>query len=185
MRFLFNERRAAQAAAYLIKLNGKPINYMVLIKLLYFADRESLIHVGRPITGDRMFSMKNGPVLSAILDLINMGRRDHASIWFEYISEPTGYDVDLVRKDPDRDELSEYELRVLEDVFAAYGKMWKWDLVELTHKLPEWQDPGWSRVLIDPEDILGSAGKSDEEVKRIRQDAEEMLALNELECSSL
>ena len=187
IRFVFNERRAAQAAAHLIQLNGKPINYMVLIKLLYFADRKSLISTGRPITGDRMMSMKNGPVLSAILDLIHVGKR-RASAWFEYISEPTDYDVDLIKQEPDRNELSTYELKVLDEVFREYGNLPKWDLVDLTHDLPEWRDPASSVIAIDPRSILRTAGKSKEEISRISKEAAELLEISalldadELEC---
>ena len=70
MRFLFDERKAAQAAVYLIKKRSDQINYMKLNKLLYLADRKALFEAGQPITGDRMVSMPKGPVLSDILDLI-------------------------------------------------------------------------------------------------------------------
>ena len=106
MRLVFNERKTAQAAAHLLKLHGGTMSYMVLIKLLYFADKEALIHTGYSITGDQMLSMKNGPVLSAVLDLVHMGRPDEATAWFEYVSENQGYDVSLVRDTPEADELS-------------------------------------------------------------------------------
>ncbi|MGE0134681.1 MAG: hypothetical protein AB7L91_10365 [Dehalococcoidia bacterium] len=48
MQFVFDERRAAQAAAQLLELRGGRMPYMKLIKLLYWADRESLIETGTP-----------------------------------------------------------------------------------------------------------------------------------------
>jgi uncharacterized phage-associated protein len=63
----FNERKATQAAAYLLKRRGGKMSYMKLIKLLYFADRVALSRFGRPITTDRYVSMDRGPVLSHIL----------------------------------------------------------------------------------------------------------------------
>ncbi len=86
MRYLFEEKKAAQAAAYLLKLHGEPMKYFVLIKLLYLADRQSLIETGLPITGDKMVSMPHGPVLSQILDLIQAGKQDDSSPWFHYCS---------------------------------------------------------------------------------------------------
>ncbi|MFN7952153.1 MAG: Panacea domain-containing protein [bacterium] len=69
MRFTFNEKkRAAQAAAHVLQRHGGRFNYMHLIKELYLADRQSLIDRGVLITGDAMFAMRHGPVLSNILD---------------------------------------------------------------------------------------------------------------------
>ncbi len=185
MRFVFNERRAAQAAAHLLKRNGGEISYMVLIKLLYYADRKSLIRIGRPITGDSMFSMKNGPVLSTILDLIHMGKRDRPSVWFEYVSEPSNYTVSLIKQNPETDELSKYELNMLDEVFEEFGSVEKWDLVEMTHQLPEWHDPDRSSIAIEPETILASEGKDKSEIERVGREAVELLEISKLECSAL
>jgi uncharacterized phage-associated protein len=57
VRFPFDERKAAQAAAYLLKKHDGRLNFMKLIKLLYLADRKSLLENGKPITGDRMLAM--------------------------------------------------------------------------------------------------------------------------------
>ncbi len=53
----FNERKATQAAAYLLQMRGGTMSYMKLIKLLYLADRAALVRFGRPITTDRYVSM--------------------------------------------------------------------------------------------------------------------------------
>ena len=73
MRLPFNEAKAAQAAARLLKKRGGKMAYMKLIKLLYLVDREALRRWGRPVTTDRYVSMDHGPVLSSTLDLINHG----------------------------------------------------------------------------------------------------------------
>jgi uncharacterized phage-associated protein len=176
MRFAFNERKAAQAAAYLIKKHGGQLNYMKLIKLLYLADRMALLERGAPITGDRMVAMPKGPVLSAILDLITWGTRGaQRSVWSEYVSPPANYDVTLAGelKIEDFDELSAKERRILDDVFARYRRVDKWTLVDLTHELPEWRDPRGSSYPIDPTEILRAEGRSEEEIQRIASEAEE------------
>jgi len=66
----FNERKATEAAARLLKLRGGTMSYMKLIKLLYLADREALLRWGRPISTDRYVSMDRGPVLSHVLNLV-------------------------------------------------------------------------------------------------------------------
>ena len=181
MRFAFNERKTAQAAAHLIQRHGGRLNYLVLIKLLYLADRRCLLEAGQPITGDWMVSMPYGPVLSRVLNLINTGTPAKASEWYTYITEPTSYEVALARIDPDTDELSRFELRVLEEIDSAFGSLDKWELVELTHTLPEWVDPERSSLPIEPETILRAEGKSPEEIERIVHDAEEIRFLRALD----
>ena len=67
MNFRFNFERALQASAYLLRLDGKRMGYLRLLKLLYIADREWLAETGESITGDRAYAMKYGPVLSSDL----------------------------------------------------------------------------------------------------------------------
>ncbi|MFO0142462.1 MAG: Panacea domain-containing protein, partial [Aphanizomenon sp.] len=64
IQFRFHPEKAVEAAAILIKLHGKPIKYLGLLKMLYIADRIALERIEQPITGDHYVSMKYGPVLS-------------------------------------------------------------------------------------------------------------------------
>ena len=54
MKLVFNERKAAQAAAYLLRKHGTPMHAHHLMFMLYMADRQSLIENGYTITGDQM-----------------------------------------------------------------------------------------------------------------------------------
>jgi uncharacterized phage-associated protein len=177
LRFVFDERKAAEAAAHLLTAGGGSMPYIKLVKLLYLADRHTLIETGIPITRDWMVSMPKGPVLSRVLELINHGpreedRRNEYSPWFEYVSAPRGYDVEAVKSPPAEGALSDYEISVLHEVHEKYGRMGKWALVDLTHTLQEWTDPGGSSYPIRPEDILRASGKSDEEIKHLTGEAE-------------
>lgn len=173
MRFLFNERKAAEAAArFLSMAELQSMAFIKLIKLLYLADRKALIETGRTITGDRMVSMENGPVLSRVYDC-NKDEPEAGSAWREYISAPHGYDVSL-NKEPTFRALSPYELDTINDVFVGYGHLGKWDLVALMHDLPEWKDPDRSALPIDPRTILQEAGKSDAEIERIAEELESL-----------
>jgi len=174
MRFPFNEAKAAQAAAHILRRHGGRLNYMVLIKLLYWADRTALIQRGMPITGDKMVSMSHGPVLTAMMDLINMGADEDCHPWFEYISDPVNYDVRLVKADPEADELSRWEVRLLDEIDERLGHLNKWALRTLSHELPEWEDPHGSSFPIDPAAILRAEGRSSEEIERIVEEAEEL-----------
>lgn len=176
VRFRFNDRKTAQAAAYLLALAGGRSSYMKLIKLLYLADREMLLRHGIPITGDRMISMKHGPVLSQVLDFITEGNDAHApSAWFEYVSAPTHYDVTLAKPQPETDELSRFELGLLRQIHEKYAALDKWELVDLLHTvLPEWKDPGVSARPIEPEDILRAESRSEADIEEIKNAADEV-----------
>ena len=174
MKFVFDERKAAQAAAHLLQCHGDPMPYIKLIKLLYLADRRAFVETGHPVTGDRLVSMKNGPVLSTILDLIRQtGGRGH-SVWHEYVSDPDPrYAVTATcprELDGEDDELSEYERALLDAVFLEFGGTDEWDLVDYTHTLPEWTDPQGSSAAIDLKRILKSEGFTKKEVAAVESE---------------
>jgi uncharacterized phage-associated protein len=170
IRFVFNERKAAQAAAYVLKECGGRLEYIKLIKLLYLADRKVFAKLGRTITGDKLVSMEYGPVLSFVYELISSGPpRGRQSEWFQHVSPSEGYFVRLESNADDLDELSAFELSVLNAVIKNYGPMDKWDLIDnVMHKLPEWHDPGSSSSDIDPEEILKAEGWDDEAIKDVQ-----------------
>lgn len=143
------------------------MNHMKLVKLLYLADRTALIKWGRPITFDWYVSMSHGPVLSFTLDLINSQPDPGSeSYWHQFISERKGHEVSL-KGDIPNDQLSPAEEQALEEVLNEYGQMSQWELRDLTHKLPEWQDPKGSSHPITIRDILLAGGHSSEDVDEI------------------
>lgn len=176
IRFPFRELKAAQAAAHVLKLHDNEMYYLLLIKLLYLADRQALIERGLPITGDRLVSMDNGPVLSKVTDLLTMEPEPGADgeVWRKYVSEPSNYKVKGLRDDPAADELSEYEIAILEEIYAEYGSMDRFERSKWTHDLQEWTDPHGSSLPIDPADILRHAGKSSDEIAEIADEAEQL-----------
>jgi uncharacterized phage-associated protein len=173
MRFIFSEQKAAEAAAHLLRLAGGRMPYIKLLKLLYLADREALIATGFPITGDRMVSMDRGPVLSRIYDYIGHGRiGEGPNAWYEFVSPPEGWDVKLAKDPPAEGELSDYEIGVLRTVFDEYGHVDRWALIEMVHELPEWDDPQGSSLPINPETVLRAAGKTDQQIAALNEEAE-------------
>src|SRR5208282_1628926 len=103
----YNEKRATQAAAILLSMReSRSLNYMLLIKLLYLVDRESLLRWGSPLTGDDYYSMEFGPVLSKTHDLMTeMRPPEEDSFWARHVQR-SGYDVKLM-DDPGDEELSD------------------------------------------------------------------------------
>ena len=89
---------------------------MVLIKMLYLADRTALLMWGRPITGDEYFTMKLGPVLSQVHDLITeMQPPEENHPWTKAISKEN-WNVSL-QEDAGDDELSDAEEQLLDATF--------------------------------------------------------------------
>lgn len=175
MRFCFVEKKAAQAAAHLIQRHGGRLYYIHLIKLLYLADRESLLRTGCPITGDRMVSMNRGPVLSRVYSLISDDSEQTDGSWRTYISDPRDFQVSLAIASPDTDELSRFEVALLDEIDGQFGTWDRFKLCDWMHEnLPEWQDPRGGMLPIKPESILQAGGKSGDEISRAREDAEEL-----------
>ena len=176
----FNERRATEAAARLLKLRGGRMKYLKLIKLLYLLDREALLRWGRPVTTDRYVSMDNGPVVSKIYELI----RDEPapgteSVWRNHISTPVNFEVQLLAE-PETEELSPAEEALIEEIFATYGKMNRWKLVDLSHELPEWRNPEGSALPITYEDILRAGNKTEEEIQATGSELDSLAAAESL-----
>lgn len=176
----FNERRATEAAARFLKLRGGRMSYLKLSKLLYILDREALLRWGRPVTTDRYVSTDNGPVVSRVYDLI---REEPAPgtdpVWRRYISAPIGYDVALIAE-PETEELSQAEESLVEEIFSNYGKVSRWDLVKLSHELPEWQDPHGSAIAIQYRDILRAGNKTDSAIAAVESELEALAAAESL-----
>lgn len=136
------------------------MSYMKLIKLLYLIDRESLSRRGTTVSGDVFFSMKNGPVLSGVLDLINDDPEPSSlSYWASKISNPTSSrEVNLISP-PEMDSISEAEFEIANMIFEKFGHMSRWQIRDYTHTLPEWHSIDHGRVRIMEADILRALGK--------------------------
>jgi uncharacterized phage-associated protein len=160
----FNERKATEAAAHLLALRGGQMHYLKLLKLLYIADRAALSRWGIPISHDNYVSMDHGPILSQTYNLIRDGG---SRVWSEHISAPFGdYEIKLEKK-PVAQKLSQSEEKLLDEVFSQYGSANRWDLVDETHKFPEWRDPHGSSLPISVGDILRALGEPEEEVEAV------------------
>jgi uncharacterized phage-associated protein len=172
----FNESKTAQIAGVLLEMRAAPMHYMKLIKLMYLVDRAALIMWGRPLTYDNYVSMPHGPVLSATLDLINEGP-DGESPWHQQIERATDPYCVRLKARPQTTELSEAEKNLIAKIFERYGRMNRYDLRDLLHKvLPEWQDPKGSSLPITYRDILRAAGKSESEITQILSEIEKASA---------
>ncbi|HUU13757.1 MAG TPA: Panacea domain-containing protein [Terriglobia bacterium] len=171
MQLRFNQKKTTQAAARFLTLAGGRMNYMKLIKLLYLTDRGALLRWGRPVSGDRYYLMKLGPVLTEVHDLITeVPCPGEKAFWRDYISSPSDYEVQL-KDDPGNDELSRAEERLIDEIFAAYGHYAPFDLVEFLHKtLPEWKEIKSGRLPLEYREILQLGGIPPEAIEDIESE---------------
>lgn len=135
--FLFELSKSIQASAVALRKHGDRMDRMRLLKLLYIADRELLAETGRTLTGDNVYAMEKGPVLSAIYDLIKAQRAD-VKEW-QAVIQSVGSQVTLARS-VGYGDLTKAELLKVEEVCDRYRDMDTEDLSKLTHEFAEWID---------------------------------------------
>ena len=98
---------------------GVPIDEMKLHKLLYFAQREALIQLGRPLFNEPFFAWKYGPVLVAVRNYIK---------FYGAITPQVVYGVE-----------NEYQ-QIFDKIFSQYAGKNSWSLSRLSHGEYSWQN---------------------------------------------
>lgn len=183
--FLFNEKKLTQSAAFfLFKANGR-LPVLKLMKLLYLAERASFKKFHRPLIGDSLVSMKNGPVLSLTYNLMNGETRNYP-FWDEWISDRAEYEIGLrdpsiVRNEDDLLELSNNDIRLLKAVWDEFGHLNRWQLVDWTHEnCLEWRDPGLSSCPINYNNLFKALGLDQQLSHHIIEDMETEIRLNKM-----
>lgn len=158
----YDERKAAQAAAFLIEQTPqKRMSHLKLMKLLYLAEREALRRFGLPMFGDRPVSMPHGPVLSMTLNLMDGDVESQPDGWESWISDKENHEVALRRQAPREqlDALSDAEAQLLGDIWARFGAMGKWEVRDWTHRhCAEWRDPKGSSLPIAWHEVARAVG---------------------------
>jgi uncharacterized phage-associated protein len=173
--FRFNARKATEVASLLIQSEGGKMNVMKLVKMVYLLDRLSIARRGIPVVGGVYYSMRNGPVTSELLDVINAGRLADESdcSWEQFISTRTGHEVGLVDQAP-VEFVSESEIQLIAEIYKEHGQKDQWQIRDWCHQnCGEWTPLQAGREKIQVEDIAVNVGKSEAEVKRISEEATE------------
>jgi uncharacterized phage-associated protein len=114
---------------------------MYLLKLIFFADRYHIRHFGFVASGDKYFAMKNGPVASAIKDIMQ-GKMPSCANSTELcllnkVKQISEYEI-IIEAQKD-DELSESFKQALDFAVKTYGKYTQFQLSDISHDYPEWK----------------------------------------------
>lgn len=183
---LFDERRAAESAAYLLFRAGGRLPVVKLVTLMYLAERLSLQRYGEPLTGDKLVAMPHGPVLSMTYDHINGALTSMDGGCEFWVADREGHILAL--RDPSKIQspenallgLSDSDLEVLGDIWTEFGHWDRWSLVTYTHSdaCPEWEDPEGSSRPISYELLFQKLGYPAEEVDALVQRLNEQRIMN-------
>ncbi|MEY2804329.1 MAG: hypothetical protein RL657_1665 [Pseudomonadota bacterium] len=185
---LYDDKRSAQATAYMLYLAGGRLEILKLMKLLYLAERKFYELHGEPLTGDVPFSMKNGPVLSSIFDRLKKTENLNDT-WRTWIIGRSGHEIQLKSawSDPCKElgALSKADLEVMDMVWLEFGHCKAQELVHYTHDhCAEWSDPGTLSRKIQPEIFFRELGMSQTDAQRQIEHLRQTAQLNQTIQSS-
>ncbi len=138
-------KNSIQAIDYLATkytYNCTQVNKMAVLKLLFFAERYHLRKYGRMITDDTLYAMKHGPVVSGARNILYFDNIDTDNKYAQEILENINQ-YNFMSKNTlsyeDYDHLSETDKEALSFAIEKFGHLDEWDLVDETHKYPEWK----------------------------------------------
>jgi hypothetical protein len=171
-----NVEKLIQSCAYVLRKYDHHLNYTKLIKLLYLSDKEALRDSIQTISGDSYVSMKNGPVLTTLFDLIKGSAedKDAQSLWNARFCRD-GYDLVSLSDRIPNGELSRYEKEVIDKTDSRFHDKTYSEMIQYVHRsdvCPEWRDPGRGAVPIQFEDVLRSIGCANDEIDWIIEENE-------------
>ncbi len=164
MKFVFDERKAGQAAAWLLRQHGEPMDAAKLVTLLYLVDRRAFIESGYPLTGDEFVSAQEGPTLRTLRCLAFDDQTPADDEWKLYVKRVGPGQLTHTLAD-DFGALSERDYKRLGDVLEKHQAMSRDTMLDLSRRLPEWSAPKGDLEAIDPSIMLRTAGFSEDEIR--------------------
>lgn len=178
MNFPNNSRKATDAIARLIEKSGKDVDYLRIAKLIYLADRRSILARGVPIFGGKYFSMNKGPTIS---EFMNYTHSRNAPRWVEVISIRDGNALNIIGK-TNYNSLSEYEIKVLDSIVEEHFNQTTVELVKWCHEnCPEYEEVSvGARKPIEVEAMLKFGGKNQNQIAKVLAMAQEIQELDAL-----
>ena len=162
----FDEVKATEAAAIVIRESGGTIGPLRLLKLLYLVDRRAWQEWGRPISFDTYASLPAGPILNTTYNIIKDTAPGRGEFWRRFIERVDNRTLRL-REMPPIKRLSQAEASLLGATVTRYLRLDDSSLVRLTHKLPEYEDPGESSLPILLPTLLKALKFSEEEIREV------------------
>lgn len=154
--------------------------YLKLLKLLYFTERKGLLDYGYSITGDKLYSLPHGPILTSTCDLMTGTTKDLK--WSKWIRSVADFSLCLARPINNEDYtesfdlLNKIEIDIVDELYKKYKDLSRWEIRDLTHNpdvCPEWSDPHGSATKITLERLFTSNNRTEEEAQAVRAQIEQ------------
>lgn len=182
VRFEFNEDRVVASVVFLASRGLPGLTKYTICKLLVLADKLHLVRFGRPITGDEIYAIENGPIPSRTLNALT-------AFTVENFTDPTAQrlsefvDLDKSFRYPRfsareldfEENLSRSELAALTEVASKYGRMDFGELKAITHELPAYQKAWAARLETERRHLMRFEDFFDEDADAIVGAYEEMI----------
>ena len=151
----FDLEKAIQASRELLRLEGKPMGRLRLLKLLYAANRRCIRQTGFPMLMARAVAMDNGPLHSEVLDAIN-GQYHR---WGEFFRNEG--DLVCAIGEPGTERLSDFDADALRIEWESFGPYDDATIIVMLHSLPEYiaNYRAGTSTTIPLESILDAVGR--------------------------
>jgi uncharacterized phage-associated protein len=126
-----------------------------ICKLIFLADKYHLVRYGRPITGDRYCALPDGPIPSAVYNVLKdvssgTPTSEESAKALEVLAVDKRFQYPRITANGyDAEELSESELTTLKYVIGTYGNMNFFQLKAITHQMVAYKK-AWKKAA--PED---------------------------------
>jgi hypothetical protein len=165
---MFKEERTTHIAACLLQKAGGAMNHLMLMRLMYLADKIALVLARKTMTGDTAIYLGDMPALAATYDLMTNGKG--SKFWGKWISPISNDELALITQiEPSQiDMLSRFDFRVLDEVWAER---------DAPHEFPELESINGCNRQIPVASILLAAGEDSASIKRTLKRMEEENAL--------
>jgi len=170
---MIDTSKIIQALCFLLnEIPERRADKLKLVKLLFLADKCHLVRYGRTISGDDFWAMPFGVVGSVTKDVLGFDENDENNFpnpEYEYTKKMLKkvgryiYEANHACDANNIDQLSETDIEALRLIAKHYGKFSGRQLVEFTHRYPEWQQ---YKKLFDSK-----------EIKREKLNTEELLSV--------
>ena len=156
--FEFDPEKTVAAALYIVSKNLPELTMGKLFKLLFLADKDHLVRLGRPVTGDTYVAMKDGPVPSNLYDLFKEVRGGKPTTLAGRLLAENIRDGDSAYQYPrlvalgtiDPMQLSVSDIAALDRVLFRFGQLDFLRLRSLTHETPAWENARTDRKSESP-----------------------------------
>ena len=182
---LYDERKAADAAMYLLVRARAPMHVVKLNRLLYLAERESFSRFAEPLTGDHLLIFETSPVLFATYQRL----AGEVSDWEDRIANLANHEVDVRRpilsESPEdyfghSTRLSDADISVLDTIWDDFGAKDHFALTDyIPRRCPEWTDKNGNPTEVSHERLFRALNYPDDAIAELLARLEEISQVNE------